>query len=137
MSDGGWGDVSGGDVVSVGGGSGTVGVGCGGGEGVVCCGEVFAGGVFVGPGAGDVACPGVDTVSVVLVVVVPTCGAYVRAYFPRVNGFQTGQTFGSGKSATSVPSSAGCMKSRQISAGKLPPVTAIPWTLNIGISPRV
>ena len=29
------------------------------------------------------------------------------------------------------------MKRRQISAGKLPPETAIPWTLSIGISPRV
>ena len=29
------------------------------------------------------------------------------------------------------------MKSLQISAGNVPPATAIPWTLSIGISPFV
>jgi len=76
---------------------------------------------------GDVVVPSERVVSVsVDVVVLVEPGAYVSAYRPRVNGFHVGQTDGSGNSATSDPLRAGSMKSRQISAGKLPPLTAIP-----------
>jgi hypothetical protein len=50
---------------------------------------------------------------------------------------KTAGWLGSGKSTTGVPSSAGDMNRRQISAGKLPPDTEMPCTASIGISPRV
>ena len=64
-------------------------------------------------------------------------GSYESAKSPRVNGVHSGHTRGSGNTSGSVPSSAGSMKRRQISAGKLPPVTAMPWTLSSGISALV
>jgi len=54
---------------------------------------------------------------------------------PRWKGFQVGRSFGSDQSCGDSEPSAGSMNLRQISAGKVPPATAIPWTLVIGISP--
>src|SRR5262249_2555624 len=79
----------------------------------------------------------VDVVVSVVVVVACAFGSYASAYWPRVNGFHTGHDDGSGNCAGSVDASAGSMNRRQISAGKLPPTTAMPWTLSIGISARV
>jgi hypothetical protein len=53
-----------------------------------------------------------------------------------VNGFQTGSSFGSGQASAREEPSALSMKSLQIVAGKVPPATAIPWTLSIGSSAR-
>jgi hypothetical protein len=61
-------------------------------------------------------------------------GAYWIAYRPRVNGFQTGYSFGSVHSCGGEYLRARAMKRCQISAGNVPPATAIPCTFSIGIS---
>src|SRR2546423_14826066 len=87
------------------------------------------------------AAPRGDVVVVVFVEVVRagaggSGGADWIAYWPRVNGLHTGSCFGSGKSYSRDEPSALSMKSFQIVAGKVPPATAIPCTLVIGISAR-
>jgi hypothetical protein len=52
-----------------------------------------------------------------------------------VNGLHSTGLRGAGQFSTGAFQSADSMKSFQIDAGKVPPATAIPCTLSIGISP--
>ena len=129
----------------MGGGGGGVGDGgggaAGGGDeapGLAAAGGGVAGGGDLTPGGGLVEVFVVSVVSVVSVSVeVAGVGSYFSAKGPRCHGSYSTGSLGGGKSRTGAVARTGSMYSLQISAGNEPPETAIPWTLDIGISPRV
>src|SRR5262245_27550199 len=99
---------------------------------------------MLGGGGGGGGAGGEEVVSVVSVVVVSVVvasvvagwyGSYDSVLGPRSHGCHCGSSAGSVQSRGGIFQSARSMNRCQISAGKLPPKTAMPCTLSMGISP--